>query len=873
MSKVLIPLLFAAAMSMCVVGLTGCTTYGTVYVSHPQVFTRERLVVARDRELQFLSKQLDAPVTSNFQGAIDQRTLNAFQNSLALTVSPTAGAGTTAATSPTLSDTSGMMPGGAGSMDTAKNVGLSSEDQFDDIWAYRVKVNEVMRQEELDDTHDIDGNTLYTLKFDTALIPGDRSWRPALVKLTIQPEGLNNDLIKETYKLWIQQLNARRDADENGLDSRLYSGKLSSDDEIWVNYMYDGMKAFCNIVKYKIKDAQLQAAYLAYGQQAAIKAVNWMTETPEIRNKEIASFSNTNTEERDLLFTGMQMALNAKYSRDFAGLVSIDYDFNEYSTSNTVATCRLVPYNPILDTNSVWWSRSEWNSKRQMDGIVQFTELMKDWQPKAYVDSIDPPMYAQNISDVSSQTSLIQLALAINAAIGKPASLDETMKWTHETQKFLQAIKRQPLAVGFNSGSEFGWLLGAPYGINDSGDPEFRQMPVRQSFTVSIVVPAWAKLLTITGTQSWIDDDGTEIKGSNLLPYDVILPRDMSALISAAQYRLARIGPKIGLYGQSLQVDTNAQTLLIQGSDLWRNPAVFVNSTRADTVDLLPNMQGLLAHFSSIPQIDAGPADLTVVTSFGVDSIQKGVNVTSPLQPAITNAPPQAKLTNSFAVNGGQKLGFTLTGMPSAFAGFSIQLNTKGNPGKWQNIADTDCTYGTNSVSIAINPPAAAAPAAAPAAPTLYTIQLGLRLTPSATPINLIADTNNLPSFIYFSVKGQEQPVVTGVAIAYPSPAPAIALAALAPVTKANLYQAYPGFENAVTNNQVTLVLSQTATKIKSQPLPLTDTAGTGWTVPTAGLSATQLPSAVYDTFTLQYGNATPITISCAGGPVTVTGH
>jgi hypothetical protein len=37
-----------------------CTTYGKVYVSHPQVFTRERLVAAREKELQFLNSSLNA---------------------------------------------------------------------------------------------------------------------------------------------------------------------------------------------------------------------------------------------------------------------------------------------------------------------------------------------------------------------------------------------------------------------------------------------------------------------------------------------------------------------------------------------------------------------------------------------------------------------------------------------------------------------------------------------------------------------------------------------------------------------------------------------------------------------------------------------
>ncbi len=68
------------------------TDTATVYVSHPQVFTRERLVVSRQRELQFLYTQLDKPIATGYQGAIDERLLSAFQGSVAANISPTPGA-------------------------------------------------------------------------------------------------------------------------------------------------------------------------------------------------------------------------------------------------------------------------------------------------------------------------------------------------------------------------------------------------------------------------------------------------------------------------------------------------------------------------------------------------------------------------------------------------------------------------------------------------------------------------------------------------------------------------------------------------------------------------------------------------------------
>ena len=167
--------------------VTGCRSRGTVYISHPQVFTRERLVTARSKELQVLNQLLNTNVAFTLQGAQDVRTLDALQNSTALTFSPTAGANVSNATAPALSDASKLMPGGAAStMDLAKGIGVTAVDQFNTQMAYRDAVNAVIRERELDDTHDRHGRTLYTLKFDTALIPGRGVEEAALVKLFIQ---------------------------------------------------------------------------------------------------------------------------------------------------------------------------------------------------------------------------------------------------------------------------------------------------------------------------------------------------------------------------------------------------------------------------------------------------------------------------------------------------------------------------------------------------------------------------------------------------------------------------------------------------------------------------------------------------------------
>jgi hypothetical protein len=45
-------------------------------------------------------------------------------------------------------------------------------------------------ENQLDDRHDLHGNTLYRLRFDATILPTERSESAAQIEITIQPEGL-----------------------------------------------------------------------------------------------------------------------------------------------------------------------------------------------------------------------------------------------------------------------------------------------------------------------------------------------------------------------------------------------------------------------------------------------------------------------------------------------------------------------------------------------------------------------------------------------------------------------------------------------------------------------------------------------------------
>jgi hypothetical protein len=842
---------------------------GTVYVSHPQVFTRERLVIAREKELQFLNSCLSNQVPFTMQGGIDTRSLSAFENSLALTLSPTKTPATDSNVAPADVTDLSKVQLAAPTPQMASNIGISSVDHFNDQMAYRDAVNAVIREKELDDTHDRSGKALYMLKFDTSLFPAADTTMPAFVSLRIQPPPKpTKQECDELFAGWLNRLNARLADDLYDIETRVARLQLGpADAKLVDSYFGAGFSEFSAQVQAAPKLSQTQRTNLISEMESAMeKTLKLFWERPEIRRaKLMESFSNPM--ERTFLLVGMQTALNAKYEKEFASLVSLQYEFVPIGATNTAVTGRLVGYEPKLDPKAHWKSFVKANSET---GSALFAKLLGALDTNCYIDSIDPQVYAQNISDVSSKMKLIDMAFTLSAALGKAGSLADNMRSLTQSQTLLQAIKRQALSVSFADNNSFGWYLGPPFAIKD-GKAQFIQAPARESFSVSVVVPVWMRKLALRGRVSWLDAAGNQMHSKPLSPEEIDLPSDLDPLTTAIQEALLSEEPKPTIYSGELVVQAGSkdeQSLLILGQDLWRNPQVFVGSTKADSVDLLPDMNGLLAHFKSIPTNYSSNADLTVVTSFGSASLDGAVSILSPAKPAPAPA-PSAKLSGTFAVDAVTPLTFNLdpNTMPSGYAGFSLKLGAPGASASWTSI---DASPDGAVLAVTIKPDSL------PAGPVVYAVDLGLRLKPGDPPASLLSASGAAQhTFVFFPVKDQEKP-----RLALPSPptitsttngpdAHNIVLKPVDPVKAADLYKAYPGLQQSVTNGHAMLSLKAPAdNNPKSFPLKEVDD---GWlmTVPD---KADELPAATYDTISLRYETSAgdAATIAVLGGPLKV---
>jgi hypothetical protein len=226
---------------------------GQIVVNSPTVYTRQRLVNDRLEQTSWLQNQLkladtvqghdEFRIVDRVQSGIENRSTRlvvqsgesagpAVLGGKTAPVSPEEGAGATAqdrAQATPLSDVFNIQPTTA-ALFRAKN-------------AYREEVRSEMTQTQLDDRHDIRGNTIYRLAFDATIIAGSRTDEIAGIKVTsshnpnAKQDQKNSDTNKNTSS-WILRFIKSNDADERHEDRQTLARLYQEDyEELYVDWM------------------------------------------------------------------------------------------------------------------------------------------------------------------------------------------------------------------------------------------------------------------------------------------------------------------------------------------------------------------------------------------------------------------------------------------------------------------------------------------------------------------------------------------------------------------------------------------------------------------------------------------------------------
>lgn len=177
-------------------------TYGVIIVESPEVYTRERLVNDRLRETAWLERQLQ--VTENgLKKNSDFTTVEAtLLGANHLGVRAAVATGAEENESGNADETAA-----AGDQGAAKGaVGPTTMELFRAMSNFRDEVRAEIMRTQLDDRHDIEGNTLYRLIFDTTVLPGDNTeaWAIVHVRLKSDESFMEDDesLGDELFEDW-----------------------------------------------------------------------------------------------------------------------------------------------------------------------------------------------------------------------------------------------------------------------------------------------------------------------------------------------------------------------------------------------------------------------------------------------------------------------------------------------------------------------------------------------------------------------------------------------------------------------------------------------------------------------------------------------
>ena len=138
-------------------------TYGEIWVDSPEIYTRERLVNDRFIQDAWLSQQL-----SRSKDAHDAVQLLGSRTQASLLPAGVPAVGSTP----------------AAASDAAPH--LSSRDRFLGELDFRELIRNLAIENQLDDRHDMHGHSLYRLKFDASVAPGDNTQATAIIEVTLR---------------------------------------------------------------------------------------------------------------------------------------------------------------------------------------------------------------------------------------------------------------------------------------------------------------------------------------------------------------------------------------------------------------------------------------------------------------------------------------------------------------------------------------------------------------------------------------------------------------------------------------------------------------------------------------------------------------
>jgi len=514
--------------------------------------------------------------------------------------------------------------------------------------AYRAELRQRLNAVNLDDLHDYNGNALYRLQFRATVMPGQYKDKFGIARLTFHPPLLRDSEIDELYRTWLNHLALR-------LNQPLPSVRKTCPEPVAALLRLEQAGLFrvlqmqtkphdeCkSAVEVKGRAHEPCTLYVPVPVGLSIQGETLESclqqlqqKSPDITDDKKAQFVKNVIPILEIIRSANQENCYVKISVQDAinQIRKIDKTLpQEISIGATPINAPNLFKKILVEDISGRKSESPIFHLYEHNPKLKFLAL-----GEAYVYAASPLEKSQRLSTHAQTARSAELALSIAANLATQGiSGKGDMEMIRQSAGIAEGFENQPIVVGFAEriplreqevrdadpfnkndyeAPQAGWVFGPEVRLN----PEKSQLQLVQRFashevSVDLSVPGWWPYVHVTLETAWIGNlhnTGRPIRleeeagqGFHREEFRIRLPLNMADLDGlTAIIALKTVGaylPTIAIQhvdpffisACSKQVD-----ILIKGANVWRGTRVFLGGIEADSVAILPDMEGIAAHF------------------------------------------------------------------------------------------------------------------------------------------------------------------------------------------------------------------------------------------------------------------------------------
>jgi hypothetical protein len=559
------------------------TTFGRIYIDTPEVYSRERLVNDRFQQDAWLRARLEENPTQGLQGSMSFSRQSSTSLALAAGVPANAAPGA-------------AMPGASAPQELTEG----PIEQFRDVLAYREEVRSEMLENQLDDRHDIAGNTLYRLKFDATVVPLHDTSAYAMVEITVKglsgPASANPAPVTSTESK--DDWEARTGVPLPDWDFAQYLPGLDERTISLYTRSYESWVKDIDASKYSPDD-------IRYGPlQGYLDATE--DEPLEVYPKQHCQ-DYGDASERDLAASEL-VARGVPLEYQQAGTYIEEVHFGDGGMSKMEV--------PLLCVQT---------------GLANFIWDLRHRAIEIYTYAVTPKERVQRV--YGDTLSAGNLGLSLGA---EQNGLGAAFAHNRAREARANAIMRQPQLVGYSPDAHrsdeatMGWLIGPRYQVSDDaeGSVSFRHVPTQLSLTGVISVPSWWTELELVTRTYWLDENGRKFAedGTALgagadaahgTESTIALPGDLASIAEVLDpsRREPQLEETATIPDELVACESGA--VIIRGNQLWRSTVVTLGGRPANSISVLPHMKGVIASFDQVQPSIRGAEALHLWTSEG----------------------------------------------------------------------------------------------------------------------------------------------------------------------------------------------------------------------------------------------------------------